>query len=152
MHRIILAHHRSTINIYYCYQLPAHHMSPKDTVIGQIIFSVSEYQGSNSLLNMIKFKYSTSKPRAQREVNEGLGRHTRQPMFQDIWSCPNLARWYQLLWQINKLLYKTITYTSHLYSAWQFSGSMPISIMGWQCFWSLCQFSGGMETSAWPSL
>lgn len=149
MYRIILAQHRSIINIYYCYHLPAHHMSPKDTAIGKIIFSVSEYQGSKSLLNMIKFKYSISKPRAQREVHKGLGRHTREPKSQDGWGCPILARWYQLLWQINKLLYKTITYTLDFYSAWQFS---PISIMGWQGFWSLCQFSRGMNTGAWPSL
>lgn len=83
MYRIIFAHDRGTINIYYCYHLLAHHMLPKDTAIGKIVFSVSEYQESKSLLNMIKFKYSISKPRAQREVNKGLGRHTRQPKSQD---------------------------------------------------------------------
>lgn len=56
MYRIILAHDRGTINIYYCYHLLAHHMLPKDTAIGKIVFSVSEYQESKSLLNMIKFK------------------------------------------------------------------------------------------------
>lgn len=102
-------------------------MSPKDTVRRQVIFLVSEYKTSSGLLNMIKFKYSISKPRTHREVNEGLGRHARQPKSQDIW-CPILATWYQLLWEINKLLYKTITYTLHLYSAGQFLEGSPISI------------------------
>lgn len=82
---------------------------------------------------MITFKYNTSKPRVEREVNEDLGRHTRKPRSQSILDCPILATWYQLFWQINKLLYKTIPNTLHLHSAWQFSRSLPISIMGWQC-------------------
>lgn len=53
-------------------------MTPKGTVRRQVIFSVSEYKGSNSVLNMTDFKYSNSKPRTQREVNKGLGRHTSQ--------------------------------------------------------------------------
>lgn len=53
-------------------------MTPKGTVRRQVIFSVSEYKGSNSVVSMIEFKYSISKPRTQREVNKGLGKHTSQ--------------------------------------------------------------------------
>lgn len=103
-------------------------------------------------LNVIKFTHNITKPKVEREVNEGLGRQTRLPRSQGIWGCPVLANDISYSDKsIKSYKKKTITNTLHLHSAWQFSGSLPISILGWQCLWSLCQFNGEMETGCLTS-
>lgn len=114
-------------------------------------FSVSEYQGSNSLLNVIKFTYNITKPKVEREVNEGLGRDPDCQGPRCIWGCP--------VWQ-NDISYsdksiksykKLLLNTLHLHSAWQFSGSCPFHI-GLAVSLITVPVQWGMETDAGPAL